>query len=618
MTMMLTVVGLASCGDDDSPSTTSTSGPSTTVPVIKYDQPSTVDLVGTGLVDGSSLDGSAVFVEEEDPRFPQLGCEGQPEPVLFRLPLAGGERELVGNGEDHLHGRVVHGQGEKIAIVSGCESFFTALWVGTESLDGRVTDLRKVPVQVGEGQVLAPFSISWSANGLSLLGAVNLVGGGALVVSIDPDSGALTTVFDAQASSGVSQVGQLADGSYVLAAEFKVSIRNAEGAVTIQGAGNGFELAPDLLSVVAYGTEVLLLAPTVPRPVRMVPGKPGQQVTSASLSPDGRAVVYNFADSAGTNEISLLTVADAQNYKLAGRPAGAGLLHRRRHGRRVQPVPARARLRRRRRRGPLPALAATFRGADGGDEMVGRFQVRQVADAVEDLHVGADVARQHLGRQLATFRAAGPDGGHQSQALQAGHGFGRRGEGDELGHLGPDDLPAALDLVGDVRRQAGPRRVTHQPVHEGEDTLRATRRGQAASGRPQLGVQVGSQRPDGGFVHDGGPHQVGADDGEGQHQRGSSRHAHERGRRHAPGIDHGGEVADLLVDRRRRRDRLARAVAPAPHDKHAVVVGQRVGYDVEGPRADPDAVHEHHHRAHTDVLHHVCPGEAVWPAGGSR
>ena len=50
----------------------------------------------------------------------------------------------------------------------------------------------------------------------------------------------------------------------------------------------------------------------------MVPGKPGQQVTSASLSPDGRAVVYNFADSDGTNEISLLTVADTQNYKLAG------------------------------------------------------------------------------------------------------------------------------------------------------------------------------------------------------------------------------------------------------------------------------------------------------------
>ena len=255
--------GLAACGDD-SPSTTSTSSPSTTTPVVKYDQPSTVSLVGTGLVDGASLDGSAVFVQEEDPRFPQLGCEGQPQPVMFRLPLAGGERELIGNGEDHLHGRIVHGQGDRIAIVSGCEGFFTALWVGTETLDGRVSGLRKVPVQVSEGQALAPFSISWSANGLALLGAVNIFGGGGLVVSIDPDSGALTTVFDAQAGSGVSQVGQFADGSYVVAAEVKVSIRNAQGAVKIQAAGNGFELAPDLLSVVAYGTEVLLLAPTAP------------------------------------------------------------------------------------------------------------------------------------------------------------------------------------------------------------------------------------------------------------------------------------------------------------------------------------------------------------------
>ena len=325
VTLVMAGAGLAACGDD-SPSTTSTSSPSTTVPVVKYDQPSTVSLIGTGLVDGSSLDGSALFVEEEDPRFPQLGCEGQPAPVLFRLPLAGGERELVGNGEDHLHGRIVHGQGEKIAIVSGCEGFFTDLWVGTESLDGRVSDLRKVPVEVSDGQALAPFSISWSANGLALLGAVNIVGGGALVVSIDPDSGAVTTVFDAQARSGVSQVGQLADGSYVVAAEAKVSIRDAQGTVKIQAAGNGFELATDLLTVIAYGSEVLLLAPTASRPVRLVPGKPGHEVTSASLSPDGRAVAYNFADVGGTNEISLLTVEDAQNYKLAG-PGALGRAH---------------------------------------------------------------------------------------------------------------------------------------------------------------------------------------------------------------------------------------------------------------------------------------------------
>lgn len=312
-------VALAGCGDGGS-TTTTTAAPSTTIPVVRYDQPSTVKLVGTGFVDGSSLDGSAIFVEEEDPKFPQLGCEGQPEPVLFRLPLAGGERQLVGTGEDRLHGRILHGQGEKIAIVSGCEGSFTALWVGTETLDGHVNGLRKVAVgEVGEGKGLAPFSVSWSANGLSLVGSVNgFTGGPGRIVSIDPDSGALTTLFEADATGGVAQVGQLADGSYVVAADAKVSIRDAQGTVKGQGAGNGFELAADLQSVIAYGDEVLLLAPGAPRPVRLVPGSPGRQITSAALSPDGRAVVYNMSDADSGNEISLLTVEDAQMYKLAG------------------------------------------------------------------------------------------------------------------------------------------------------------------------------------------------------------------------------------------------------------------------------------------------------------
>ena len=319
MALVMAGAGLAACGDGSS-TTTSTSSSTTTDPGIKYDQPSTVKLVGTGLVDGTSLDGSAIFVAEEDPQFSQLGCEGQPEPVLFRLPLAGGDRELIGTAEDHLHGRVLHGQGGKIAIVAGCEGFFTALWVGTETPDGHVNGLRKVAIgEVGDGQTLAPFSVSWAANGQSLLGAVNgFTGGPGRIVSIDPDSGALATLFEAGATSGVSQVGQFSDGSYVVAADGKVSIRDATGAVTREGLGNGFQLATDLQTVIVYGDEVLVMAPGAARPVRLVPGEPGKQVTSAAPSPDGRAVVYNFSDTGGTNEIFLLTVADTHMSKLAG------------------------------------------------------------------------------------------------------------------------------------------------------------------------------------------------------------------------------------------------------------------------------------------------------------
>ncbi|MEA2844443.1 MAG: hypothetical protein QOJ69_2114, partial [Actinomycetota bacterium] len=242
MAMAMAMAAVA-CGDGSS-TTTTTVSPTSTVPVIRYDQPSTVKLVGTGFVDGASLDGSAAYVEQEDPQFPQLGCEGQPEPVLFRLPLDGGERQLLGTTENQLHGHVIFGHGNRIAVVGGCEGFFTDLWVGNETLDGHVNGIRRVAVgDLADGQTLATFSVSWSADGSSLLGAVNaLDGGSGRVVAIDPDSGALTTLFDAGATRGVAQVGQLADGSYVVAADGKVSIRDAQGAVKIQGAGNAFEL----------------------------------------------------------------------------------------------------------------------------------------------------------------------------------------------------------------------------------------------------------------------------------------------------------------------------------------------------------------------------------------
>jgi hypothetical protein len=325
---VLAALLLAGCGDGSPSTTTTTSGgsTSTTVPVVRYEQPSTVKLVGTGFVDGTSRDGSAAYVEEEDPRFPQPGCEGQPEPVLFRLPLAGGERELIGSGEDRLHGRVLHGPGDRVAIVSGCEDFFTALWVGTETPDGHMNGLRKVAVaDVGEGQTLAPGSVAWATDGRSLLAGVNGVVSGTAgrVVAIDAESGALAPVFDAGGTTGVSQVAQLADGSFVVAGGGTVSIRDALGAVKSETLGNGFEPATDLQSVVVYGDELLLLAPKAQRPIRLSPGQTGKQYTSAAASPDGRAVVYNFSDTGGTNEITLLTVADTKKYKLAG-PAPLG------------------------------------------------------------------------------------------------------------------------------------------------------------------------------------------------------------------------------------------------------------------------------------------------------
>ena len=150
--------------------------------------------------------------------------------------------------ENQLHGRLTFGTGNRIAVVGGCEGFFTDLWVGTETLDGHLDGIRRVPVaDLPEGQTLATFSVSWSADGSSLLAAVNsLDGGSGRVVAIDPDSGAFTTLFDAGATHGVAQVAQLADGSYVVAADGNVSIRDAQGTVQSEVRAQSFEAAIDL------------------------------------------------------------------------------------------------------------------------------------------------------------------------------------------------------------------------------------------------------------------------------------------------------------------------------------------------------------------------------------
>jgi hypothetical protein len=274
--------------------------------------------IGTGTLEKMSLDGSAAYVSDTDTAFPEPGCEGQPEPVLFRLPLSGGRRELLGDGKTPLRGNLVRGPGGRVALVDQCESFFQALAVGKETPDGHLTDVKELKLARKEGEGnLAPFSFSWTPDGKSLLAAINDPeapdGGPSRLVSINPDTGAFTELFTGEGGSGVFQFAQLEGGTYVMSSNRLVSFRDNQGRIVAGFPGNGFEIFPDNKRVAIYG-ETLAVATEGSKVIEaLVPNRPDYEISSASVSPDGRAIAFNrYALQTSDVEILVVTVEDSK------------------------------------------------------------------------------------------------------------------------------------------------------------------------------------------------------------------------------------------------------------------------------------------------------------------
>jgi hypothetical protein len=297
--------------------------PSPTASPIDYRRSGAPTQVGTGFLVEMSPDGSAAYVQEEDPRFPQPGCEGQPEPVMFRLPLAGGEREVLGAGKEPLNGDLVRGKGRRVAVVSGCEGFFERLLVGTETADGRLGGLKEVPLRrSGEDPAPSPNTFAWTADGKHLLAAVNELAaagpGKPVVLRIDPSSGVVTRLFQVSGSEGVSQAGQLEDGTYVLAGGGQVTLRDDRGAVREAFPGNGFAISPDGRRIAVFREGLVLITPGGDDPLRLTPqAEKDREVTSAAFSPDGRAIAY-VSSVNSVNTVEIVTPAEARVAEVAG------------------------------------------------------------------------------------------------------------------------------------------------------------------------------------------------------------------------------------------------------------------------------------------------------------
>lgn len=300
--------------------------PSPAVDVHRFSAPTQI---GTGFIDGASPDGSALYVESPDPAFPQPGCEGQPDPALFRLPVDGQPRKLLDAQFQPLHGSLIRG-GRKsaVALVEGCEGYFSRLLIGTEGREGRLVGLREVKPAVADGDNINAGSFSWSSDGRSLLAVVDTLATvdkpedtQSRVVSIDPATGATVTLFTTERGSGAFLVGQLQNGTYVVASMDAVSLRDASGKIKASFPGRRFELAPDLRAVAVYGLTLSVVSQSNTSAALLVQQRPGWEISSASFSPDGKAIAfdgYNLEGGSSKTELSVVTVADKKVSLVAG------------------------------------------------------------------------------------------------------------------------------------------------------------------------------------------------------------------------------------------------------------------------------------------------------------
>lgn len=309
--LVAALLALAACRPEVGFNPDATPSPATNIHMF-----SIPEKLGTGLLDGATPDGSALYVEEPDPAFPQPGCEGRPQSVMFRLPLDGGERTLVGSGTDPIRGRLVRGGSDnRVAVVAACESFFTDLVVAEESEDGTLSGLEQVTPQVPEEFLLNPSTVNWDRDGQALLGAIQHKdapdGDPAQIVSIDPETGQVTRLFNGEQGTGVFNVGQLQNGDYVVATNLVVSFRDSGGVSKADFQGQGFQITPDRRRAVIFGRNLTLAGQDENRATELVPEKEGLEISGLEISPDGQALVFKrYSVETGQVELSVVSMQD--------------------------------------------------------------------------------------------------------------------------------------------------------------------------------------------------------------------------------------------------------------------------------------------------------------------
>ena len=218
----------------------------------------------------------------------------------------------MGSPGEPVRGTLLRGADRRIALVAGCEEFLSVVRVGTETPDGQLRDLRRLDL----GQLGSAAGLAWSGDGRSLVAISRSLdpGGQGSVLRVDPTTGVATSLFTT--TGPVTQVGELADGTVVVAGAGRVTLRDAKGAVKETHEGVGFTVAPDGRRLAVWGKGLRLVTPGRP-PAVLATVAATDLLGPAAFSPDGRALVY-ATSVAAQGQVAVVTVADAKVTTLPG------------------------------------------------------------------------------------------------------------------------------------------------------------------------------------------------------------------------------------------------------------------------------------------------------------
>jgi WD40 repeat protein len=247
---------------------------------------------------GWTPDSSAVLTLASDPALEKLGCEAQPEWVLFATPIAGGPKRPTSPTDPLRNGAILRRGGVTVQV-DYCEGFLAELSIIDQTPDGLVSNPRLVSVSevgVSLGSQAPVFSLS--LDGKSLYTTFTEEEGSNTIAQLDLATGVFKQILPE--IDGGRSIEDATDGRIVVSDGTIVRIIDAAGTVTQSYAASAFDVSDD-------GTRIALLrgqqvwVTDVGKPIGEAATVSSPTGEVVALSPDNNTVLvyqidYGYSD----------------------------------------------------------------------------------------------------------------------------------------------------------------------------------------------------------------------------------------------------------------------------------------------------------------------------------
>jgi hypothetical protein len=246
-----------------------------------------VEELGDGLVEAMSPDGSNVIVSRVVDGLSAPGCEGQPEPVLVLVPVAGGEAVPALPDDPQYNGSITDLGSGQVALVAGCEEFLSGIVVANQAPTGALSAATEVPSPTGQPiDAILDIGAADPAALVALASRFGATGNETAVVSIDLATGVTTELLRTAETDYL--FGVLADGTYAIGDGVEVRVVHPiTGQELSAYPGEFLAVSPDGRTLAVVGPGVVLVAPPAAPAPLLEPAAGEAPVIDAAWAPAG-------------------------------------------------------------------------------------------------------------------------------------------------------------------------------------------------------------------------------------------------------------------------------------------------------------------------------------------